>query len=326
MKLLIQNHPHHEGGDSLQAIILQEGLGARGHQVDFSFQLKTSSEQYDAVLIVHSNMPFSSYYYDNCKRYHRPFVVKALWKDHHTLCNLPHVFPMLMDATAVTVESKGEAQQILAFAETKLRAEDRLHLKNKLHYVQPAVDPIFVNKTPLSVRNLVYMSGVYNKNKSHLALLNVCKKLNLPVVTSGGAMGKYAEPEYYSACCNFDYGEVRGWLSKEEVCEIYNKTKVYVCCSTRETSSTCVCEAIACGCLVVSTDAHTANTNFRSPGYWTYDPKKEDGLEEALRTAYYSSESQENSIWRASDLVDKYEEIFKDIYDKSSPGIVQRFV
>lgn len=199
-------------------------------------------------------------------------------------------------ATCITVESSNEEQLFLS----KLADPDKV--MNKIMHVLPGVheDISYAERD----RTYVFSNGRYVKNKGMLSVIKCCKELNIPVVTAGTIQNDL----YYQECLAEEYGEVLGHLSKRELSDLYNKSKVYVCASWYELSSASVCEAIACKCLVLSTSKHVANSNWHEEGYFTFDSEEE--MKEKLISLYHSDHKQCNSYWDAAKLVAEYNNVF----------------
>jgi len=238
------------------------------------------------VHLSHLNAPWSYPTFLYCRDNNLPLAVKCIFDEYHMYVSDSQLSEILTYAAFVTVESEDERRRVLC-------REPGASLK--LFITLPGVSSEFHNVTPLLSRSFVHTNGRYVQNKQMAEVVSVCRDLQLPVVTCG----KVQERTAFDACASLNYGEILGPLSKTELCDIYNKSRVYVCNSAREQNSTSVNEAIACGCLVVSTHRHSANTEFRSSGYWTY---AQANFADVLLAAYNSDTTQENRVCGVSQL------------------------
>jgi len=283
-------------GASHQLQILTDGLRSRGHRVSTFTDPAADLSGHDVAFVTSLNEPFSSSLADRCKARGVPLVIKAV---HHPLFGVSvPLLKMMDDAAFITVESQAETDALLSCLSPYWAKGKYIP---KIVEMKPAVHPdIYPMNLP---RDGVHLNGRYDRNKGHLRVLRACKELEVRVSVAG-------HPQYvdvYNECLREGYGEVLGELSKDELRLQYNRAKVYVCASGVEVSSTSVCEAIACGCVVVSSPTHLMNSSFTKPGYIVY--ASEDTLKDSIKQAL-KVKKQENGYWTDTMLVNAYEELF----------------
>lgn len=298
MKIAFYHQGSGYGGTDHQATLLHGALRKIGHEV-VAFTEPTDLSRFNAVVIVHLNNIRTPKFYQSCKLYKKPYVVKTIWFPWK-----PGLFTydVCRDASFLFAESPRE-RQILASVFP--------NIEHKTEVTLPAVDSIFTNKgKPAKDRPLVHVNGRYIKHKRALDVLRVCKDLKLPVCVSGFPQ----DQEYYRACMGVGYGEVLTEKDKPALCDILNESRLYVCASDMEVCSASVSEAIACGCNVLASEVyHPGNSNFTEEGYFLYDGTN---LHEAMEKAYYSDAVQRNGFWTPEMLAEAYSNAFSKMVPK----------
>lgn len=322
MRILFANEEKsYFSGCQKQILLMMKNMVSRGHTVEFSDKSDIDLSTFDVVYVTHIHLPFTYEVCLNCIRYRKKFLVKTLcypevydggYKDqmpnslHNRNSN--KISFVSSHASYLVCESREEKRHLL------LKCGEGC--EDKFVLVQPAVDEQYKNEgKPLGQRTLVHCNGNYSAQKGFGYLMDVCKELSLPLVMCGKpneTTGFYREllekidwrgsPVY-----------VLGTKDEADLSEIYNATKVYVCASDRELSSTSVCEAIACGCRVVSSSRHLANSNWTKLGYYVFDYSSPTELRDMLSRAYWSNDPQNNETWNSQRLADTYEKLFESM-------------
>jgi glycosyltransferase involved in cell wall biosynthesis len=319
MRILFTNEEEltYFSGCQKQVAMLMKNMSDRGHSVEFSNQSGIDLTPFDAVYVTHVHLPFTYEVCRNCVQQRKKFLVKTLcypevyddgYRDHmpNSLHNRnSHQVPFVAKhASYLICESPDEKKHLLS------KCDER---EDKFVLVQPGVDERFQNTgKPLSQRNLVHCNGNYSAQKGFGILMEACKELSLPLVMCGNPSNNAGF--YHGLIENIDWRASQlyalGIKNEEQLAEIYNETRVYVCGSDRELSSTSVCEAIACGCRVVSSSRHLANSNWLKSGYYVFNYSDPSGLKDVLFRAYHSDDPQENETWNSQRLSDTYERLF----------------
>lgn len=271
-------------GAGQQLALLVNGLRDRGHTVNLSDSLPYTTP--DIVYMCHPFWLECLQLVIEMRNRRIPLVAKSIdWSTSNWM------IPLVDYASALTAESPEEASRMIRTFGP---------ICHKIEMTMPGVDTESIGREP-SHKYYVHINGQYNDNKNHLAVIEACRQLDLPVITAGS----YNDPYWYNQCLDAGYGQVLSVQNKKQLSQIYAITRVYVCASNFEVSSTSVCEAIASKCLVVSCKVHLGNSNYDKPGYWVYDD-----LVSTLDEAYHSDARQENSYWSDTMLVDAFEKVF----------------
>lgn len=282
-----------QGGAELQTLLHKEHLEQRGCKVCISDDPFHNLTAVDVVHIIRIPNELNLGYYQNCLKHQIPYFVKALYHPRFGLMN-NSAKAMLCEASGVFAESPAEAELI------RNACPDV-----KLHVTPPGPEPIFFQKRD-NKRRLVHINGRYHPLKRIHEVIEVCKELNLPLVTAGFQQ----DLEYFERCRKLCWGEVLDAVDQRQVKNILDETKVYICNSIVEICSTSVCEAVVNGCLVLSSKEHLGNSNFTATGYQVFSSRQE--MRQQLQRAYESTQGQQNTCWSISQLVDYYIEAFRE--------------
>lgn len=280
------------GGAEIQASDLMRSFANMGCETVISSNPRENLSHFN---LVHVSGLYNADLLDNCLQY----------KDVHLFIKTlvyPGVTPLpiraqeyLDRAIGIQCESPIEANFL----------NEKFNTTKKTHITLPSVLPIFAQKAD-SMRLLVHSNGRYGENKNHKLILEICKSLNLPVVVAGFVY----DYNYFMKCRQVAWGTVYGDCNAQQICQILRQTKVYVCASKIEICSGSVCEAIASGCLVLSSTTHIGNTHFTQQGYHTYDTPEE--LSKKLIQIYNSNEIQQNRFWVTDDLTKHLLKIWRE--------------
>lgn len=305
MRILVQNTSLEVGGAPQQMQMAIESLRQKQEHVVFSDNPHHDLTEFDVVWIIHIGTEFCRIAWQNCMKQGRPYIVKAIFAADEKL-----VPEMALHARYIGVESDVERNAILDACRPTLSATQINFIDNRIVNFQPGVHPDIQNYgTRVGDRPLVHINGRYRPLKNQHAVIQACKELGLPVVCAGWPTGHRIDDGYFRQCCDLKYGELLEVQDKKQLCEIYNRTRVYVCASENEVCSTSVCEAIACGCRVVSRNTHQGNANFQKPGYFVYE--EASGLQDAISLAYNSDCNQENEIWYFDRVIEQYHRLLQ---------------
>lgn len=282
-------------GSAQQVQMLRRNLERLGHETGISGELVPDYTGWDVAHLTMIDYRATEWQYRASYR-RLPLVVKTLnsWSLDPWLDDLAAV------AAALTIESPDEGL-MLHHRFGKLVA-------GKTYSLLPAVDKeIVCDDTPWDDRVYVHINGSYDRNKGHATVIAACKKLGFPVVTAGPPVDR----EVHGECLALGYGEVYGEMSKARLSSVYNRTRVYVCASEKEICLTSICEAIKCGCNVVSSSTNWGNSNYDKPGFWTYQYNSLKDLTEKIEAAY-SYPQQQNTYWSEERLALEYFKIFEN--------------
>ncbi len=201
---------------------------------------------------------------------------------------------------------------MLNFLKSELSSQELEAIKKKTMIFKPGVDESFQNTKPLDLRKKVHINGWHNNNKGQVEVIKACKELELPVIT----VGRSSSEAYSNYCKSFNYGEILNALSKRDLNKVYNESRVYVNASLYENHSASVCEAIACGCRIVSSSNHLANREYDKPGYYVYKWGDFDDLKAKILEAYHSTEDQKNEYWTHERLAQENSNLFRTLVPK----------
>lgn len=286
------------GGPTQQILCLKKEIQKLNCIIDFSNDLNIDLKKYDCVHLTGINLPKMWPYFTKCMNENIPFFTKSIFNYTKKNSNKEIIKKIILKTKALFMEYPNEDQEIELFCGAK-------PIK-KYHTLASVDDDFFKNEN--KEKKFIHVNGRYNINKNQLFLIKICKKLNLPLITSGYVQNY----KYFLDCFNENYGEVYGECSAKQINEILNKTKIYVCCSNREICSTSICEAIHCGCLILSTSTHLSNSEFKEEGYFIYENKNEDEFVEKLLKIYNGNYDQKNKIITTKELAKFYVKAFQE--------------
>lgn len=276
-----------QGGSAQQAYQLRRCLISHGIEVEVTNNLTPDLTAYDLVHIHHINSPHSWAFYLNCVRQGKPYCVKAIY--HPERFDEPSAV-IAEDARVLMFESVKEREVFFA---------RHGQYREKSVVVHPAVDPA-VFRDLGQPRDIVHSNGRYEPLKNFSELLRACKSLGLPAVIAGHTPPGSTERK---ECEAVGHGTLLGEVKHYELAGLYARARVYVCPSRHELHSASVCQAIACGCTVLSSDAHWANGEYAALGYFTY---RYGDLKDALAKAWEWKGGQENTTWTPERLAAEY--------------------
>jgi glycosyltransferase involved in cell wall biosynthesis len=168
--------------------------------------------------------------------------------------------------------------------------------------------PIFQNEAPFEDRELVHTNGWYSFQKCQADIIKACKSLKLPVLTAGRVGADRGA--HFNYCLSLKYGTVLEDTTKLQLNRIYNKSRVYVVPSLFEIHSTSMCEALACGCQVVSSSHHLANNEYQ--GLFIFRWGDFDDLKDKILQAYYCTNHQDHPRVSPADLAQVYQRLFSN--------------
>jgi len=303
MKILFQNREGIGwGGASHQITMLMDSLKQIGYKTQFSSE--ENFENCDLVHISHINLKRNI----NYTRCHKPIIIKCIWHTWEPRVDNSQSAFLAKKAEKLIVESLKEKELMINFLKSELTSDEINKIDKKTVIFKPGIDSIFQNTKSFDLRDKVHINGWHSYNKGQSEVIKACRDLNLPVVTAG----PISDERYINYCKSFHYGEILDSLSKNELNKLYNETKVYVTASLYENHSASMCEAIACGCLIVSSSNHLANCEYDKSGFYVYEWGNYDNLKETILKAYYCNEKQENEYWTHSQLAKEYHKIFQN--------------
>lgn len=307
MKILFQNGAFSSwGGAGHQISILAEELRKKGHETTFDNDADPS--KFDAVHLSHINLNDSVRYWDKYSNTNAQIVVKCIWHTYEQRVNNSRVTQFCRKARFLVVESQTEKQAVVAFLKSELDSAELTRIDKKFVVMRPGVLPLFRNTTPYHTRQFVHTNGWYSFQKCQADVIKACKSLNLPVVTAGRiSQDRGAHLEY---CRSFGYGTIFEGVDKDKLNDIYNQSRVYVVSSLFESHSTSMCEAIACGCKIVSSSHHVANGEYNGPGFYIYKWGDFDDLKAKIRAAYESQDATHLPYSTTSEIADKYHKLW----------------
>lgn len=291
------------GGSGHQLVMMMESLKDLGHVTSYSAE--ANFENYDVVIINHLNFK-SAIDYTTCDK---PMIIKCIWQGSGPRVDNSRTAFLARKAFRLVVESNLEMEAMLAFLKSELSQEEMTAVRSKTVIFKPGIDPKFTNAKPLSQRSQVHVNGWYCHNKSQAEVIKACLALRLPVTTAGAT----ANEGYVKYCKSFNYGTVLGDLGKEELNKVYNDSRVYVTASIQENHSASMCEAIACGCRIVSSSTHLANPEYTKSGFKIYKCGDFDDLKSKILEAYNSNDEQNNDIWTKERLAKEYDKLFRKL-------------
>lgn len=277
------------GGAAMQLQALATEFHVLGHQVKISCESDLNLTQTDVVHFTQINSEIYRYWI-NAKKHGVPFVVKSINTSESANNDIAA-------ESILHVESPDEASRVSERYGTAI--------ENNIRILLPGVDSNIRHFT--ADRVWVHTNGRYMKLKNHVAVIRACKVAGLPVITAGGSY----DDSSYQDCLDEKYGTILTECDKNKLADIYNRTRVYVCASINEMCSASVCEAILCGCLIVSSSAHLGNSNYYKPGYWVYESGNQDDLLAKIIEAYHADVHQTNPAWTVKFLAEKLLEIFR---------------
>lgn len=309
MRILLQNtafrdDPTIQGGSEQQITDLIKQYNSMGHEASFSSSDTIDLASFDIVHLTHINLHWTAGHFQNCFKQNKPIVVKCIW--HRYGDNFSQVVNVARYATALTYESPTERNEMFAFLHERIDDDEIERIYRKTKIMLPGITPVFSDAgKPLTERKLVHINGRFERRKRQHMVIEACKDLNLPVI----AIGWVADQKYFLECEGLNYGQLRGPLSKEELHQVYNDTRVYVCASVRELNSGSVNEAIACGCNVLSSAGHFANDVFTKSGYAVF--QDEQDLRAKLQAMYNSPSPQANEWWSIERLANEYLKLYQ---------------
>jgi glycosyltransferase involved in cell wall biosynthesis len=192
------------------------------------------------------------------------------------------------------------AHVIIAQSRTELN--DLNHSKAVI--IPPAVDEVFQNISPNRI--FVHTNGRYCPFKRQEFVLKLCQDLQLPCITAGYEQNA----DYFKICSEYN-GIVLGLQTPEQLNEIYNKTRIYVCASLSECNSGSVHEAVACGCCVLADGRnHFGVQDWDKRGVKLYYSDSE--CRQLLDDLYQNPEPQENSVVYQSTIQKMFFRLFTD--------------
>lgn len=215
--------------------------------------------------------------------------------------------------TALNQDSSDRAQ-FLAYHSAYIIAQSRYEAKKlnnpKTIIIPPMVDTVFKNNH--IDRRFVHTNGRYDRFKRHAFVLKACKDLNLPCITAGFIQDK----AYYDECGLLE-GTLLGLATPEQLANIYNQSRIYVCASLAECNSGSVHEAIACGCCVLADGRnHDGIHDLDKKGVILYHDDTE--FYRLLPMLYQNPEPQENIFY----YVDQVRSMFLRLANQLKSGVL----
>ena len=170
-----------------------------------------------------------------------------------------------------------------------------------------AIDPLIFHKTRVVwARKHVYINGEYSEDHGFLNVIQSCKMMDIPVITTGDVV----DQEYFKSCFDEGWGAT---LKKQTVRtrnDFYSLAKIYVCNISHEEASISerlydsprdnlnMVEAMKCGCLILCSSLNKMAYSFPRDGFWVYDHHDLHDFEEKLWYAYRQDRMvQENTSW-----------------------------
>lgn len=288
-----------KGGAEIQAILLKEEYKKLGHSVEFTNAI-TDFRPFDIVHIT-GDGDIAIAACDACVRQRRQYFLKPLFHPKRPW-NLKKLVQCMRAASAVLVESPKELEAIYSFYATY--SNDVLNCN--FYVVPPGVNPIFTNHH--FDRSLVVMAARYVDLKNQKDVILACKNLGLPLIITGTVQ----DQKYFNECCQIQWGVLLKLIPQSQLAMLLGAAKVCVCASIYEVCSASICEAINCGCLVVTSSTHQGISNFTKPGCFVYEQGNFEDLQEKINLAYNANTKQANHCWSVRELCEFQLRLFRD--------------
>jgi glycosyltransferase involved in cell wall biosynthesis len=281
LRVSLVNGPGLIGGSQMQLTALCPALRHYGiDAITTTFDaMRMSAPQ--VVHLSHINAPWAGPVFAWCRNRQIPLVVKCIFSAHQRYVEAAELQALADYASVLTFESQDELRRTQCWVEFD---------KAKAHITRPGVHNIYQPGGPVALRSLIHTNGRYAYTKGMRQVIAAASQLGLPVLTCGWP----EDAAVFEGCRALGYGEVLSAQDPASLCDIYHRSRVYVCNSVLEQHSTSVAEAVACGCLVLSTVRHAANAEYPHDGYFTCT---DETLVEQMRAAYDSSATQQNITW-----------------------------
>jgi glycosyltransferase involved in cell wall biosynthesis len=296
--LLNRNEADHVGGDMIQLREYEKVLRALGHDVDYYWALNPKIEGQDEWWMFHCQFGWNYHQYQVVRASGIPYRVFAIfYPGVYSDIQWPETHEILEGAKAIYCLSEEEKQEMIA--EQKLSPE----AISRIHIIPNGVDKKVFNDKGFD-RRYVMTAGRYDQTKGHLLVAEIAKELNLPFLTVGPV---WTQSEI-DGCRKLEGrdDEVLGPVDQEELNDLYNQAKVYVCASGSERNNLCILEAAATGAAVINSTRNRGNKWLSAP---VVDSRNRDELKAAILEAYNDPKIYEDEIV-------SWEEVINQILNK----------
>lgn len=157
--------------------------------------------------------------------------------------------------------------------------------KSKVKVVYNGVSKDYISRSVFNEKRYfaLQVGRIEEAKKTHLSI-RACKELGIPLKI----IGKKVDEEYYNYCLNEAKSsevEFIGTKNHTELIEYYQKAKIHILPSLRETPGLVSLEAATQGCNIVSTKIGSAKDYFGDLAYYC-DPNEYSSILEAIRNAW----------------------------------------
>lgn len=279
------------GGDTIQMLKTKESLEKLGIKVDVSLGNKDVNyyKQYDLVHMFNvQTEKFSHKEAKKIKLANIPLVVSPIWWDfEEELINDVENYSKKMmfiskfiginnakSLKSLKLKLKYKkinkilniSQYLLPNSKMEIESLNRCfsYDKKKNFVIYNGISDSFIKEFKNETeRKYVLQVGRIEPTKNTLLTIKACNELKLPLLI----VGKNADQDYYEKCLiEGQKGKVEFLDSQEheQLIKIYEKAKVHVLPSYRETPGLVSLEAAVLGCNIVSTNIGSAEEYFKS--------------------------------------------------------------
>ncbi len=234
------------GGDMENVLGYRDGLRALGMTAGFVPYDELDESQYDLLHLFHAqgNYPWTL---EVARHTTKPLVVTAITQD------LPSV-----PETTVEVFERASAILCYSYLEKEWYRDRFLHIPRERFITVPQDVPagIYERSEAVTPTHSVFMAGRYSSVKNQLAVLQACKRLDVPVTFAG--MMDEGQGDYLVRLRE-EAGEWRGvrflgTLKGEALWRRFRAAHVHAQPSTFESFGRSTWNAVACGCNIVATE------------------------------------------------------------------------
>ena len=155
-------------------------------------------------------------------------------------------------------------------------------IKDKIFKVPIQVDPPLVSNTVPKEDFCFHVSSIYQKRKNVLRLIQAAQKYNFKLVLAGSKGSKLDYEPIKKQIGSSSNIEVLGFVSREELIEMYQRAKVFALPSIREGVGIVALDAAVYGCEIVITNVGGPKEYYNGKAH-IINPYNVDEIGQAIR-------------------------------------------
>lgn len=254
----------YHGGDNIQINAMIKALEMKGVFCHQPLEFKPNWSNYDVVHAYHLNFSWSNIIYNNIWEQNKPYFITAIFYPSTDLGSSAEQMKAYVEGALFTVvQSDWEKQELIEITgatESKIRVIPN-GVESSFIVYPPHYEINCEDKTRENVITVTAREG----DKNSYLVQKVCAELNIPYVNISGFK-----------------------LKREELPDIYRKSRVFVNASDSERMSLTTHEALASYCKVISTEFNRGNQWF--PGLVTCNPSNYHDLKSKINFAYRATQ------------------------------------